>query len=235
MIEWYTMGADYMDSIAVTERLFDFLIDKQCSAGRDGGHLSRLQPPFKKMTMTEAFAEFADFDLSLHCTGALSSEEERARLREAAENLGLRVSADDSWEVLFNHIFVHQIEPRLPDECPHIIYNYPSGVPALAKPAAEPGRLERWELYAGGIELANCYSEETNPDTVREFFTAETAEKKRALVPVKPDENWRDMYSKNFPECSGTALGIDRLIMLLQGAESLEGVILFPFPDIIPE
>jgi lysyl-tRNA synthetase class 2 len=187
------------------------------------------------MTMTEAFAEFASFDLSPHCTGELSPEEERTRLRSAAENLGLSVSPEDSWEVLFNQIFVHQIEPRLPEDSPLIIYNYPSGVPALAKPAEEPGRLERWELYAGGIELANCYSEETNPEAVKIFFNSEADEKKEALVPVKPDENWYEMYLKNFPECSGTALGIDRLIMLLQGAESLEGVILFPYSDIIPE
>ena len=232
MLEWYKTGADYFDSIKITEEFFNSILNipvmtKQTAEG--------LEPPFKRMSMTEVFDEYAGFDLTKHCTGELSPDEERDELRSLAGRLGLSPSEQDSWEELFNLVFIHEIEPKLPAESPLVIYNYPSGIPALAKPAAEAGRLERWELYAGGIELANCYTEETDYDRVRSFFETEAAEKENALVPVKADFDWCSMYKNGYPSCSGTALGVDRLMMMLSGSKSLEGVILFPFSDILRE
>lgn len=227
MLEYYTMDATYLESITVTEDFFSHLL-KNSSFNNPG-----LAPPFQKLTMTEVFDRFASFDLSNHCTGELTPDEERSQLQSLAYKLGLTVSENYSWEELFNLIFVHQIEPNLPKNSPLVIYNYPAGIPALAKPAAEKGRLERWELYAGGIELANCYSEETDFNKVHTFFNNETAAKKNALVTVSSDMDWCEMYKKDFPRCSGTAIGVDRLIMILTGATTIEGVILFPFSDIV--
>ncbi|MDC7227207.1 MAG: elongation factor P--(R)-beta-lysine ligase [Spirochaetales bacterium] len=232
MLEYYAMDADYIDSISLTEDLIATMLE---GLPADRERAVALRPPFRRMTMDETFERFADFDLSAHCSGRLSGEEERKQLKELAEGFGLSTSDDDSWEELFNLVFVHKIEPQLPTDKPLVIYDYPANIPALARPAATRGRLERWELYAGGIELANCYSEETDYKTVKNFFTNEAAEKIDALVTVKPDLTWCEMYRKNFPRCSGTAMGLDRLIMLLSGAASIEGVILFPLSDIIRE
>ncbi len=235
MLEWYTMGADYMQSISTAEAMIDNLIASGRVANIQPEAAARVAPPFERISMTEAFSRWADFDLSGHCTGRLSAEEELRQLHELAARFGLSPSADSSWEELFNLVFVHQIEPSLPEEKAVVIYNYPAGIPALAKPAAEPGRLERWELYSGGTELANCYSEETGYERVRSFFDDESAAKKAALVAVKSDYDWCNMYRKGFPECSGTALGLDRLMMLLSGSRSLGGVILFPLSDTIAD
>ena len=230
MLEWYTMGAHYMDSIHTAEALVSHMLGLP---GISADKAAALEPPFTRMSMTEVFDSFTGIDISKHCTGELSDDEQRSGLRKYAARQGLGVSEGDSWEELFNLLFVHCIEPKLPTDRPLVIYNYPAGIPALAKPADEPGRLERWELYAGGIELANCYSEETCHKRVSKFFMDEAEEKKGALVPVKPDFDWCEMYRNGFPECSGTALGMDRLMMLLSGSKSLEGVILFPLSDII--
>jgi lysyl-tRNA synthetase class 2 len=227
MLEWYQMQADYLDSISITENFFRHLLKSS------GIKRPELEPPFMRMTMTEIFKEFASFNLSQHCTGELSAEEEKSQLKSRAVELGLSPSSNDSWEELFNLIFVHKVEPNLPRDVPLVIYNYPAGIPALAKPAKEKGRLERWELYAGGIELANCYSEETDFMRIEKFFRNEIRDKSNALVPGRADMEWCSMYDGSFPRCSGTALGIDRLIMLLTGIRSIEGVILFPFSDTI--
>jgi len=106
--------------------------------------------------------------------------------------------------------------------------------------------VERWELYARGIELANCFSEETRPEEVRRFFESEKAEKeKTALVHHRVDEDYWKLFAplsdgnllsdgsefpnRNlFPECSGVAMGLDRLIMLLCGRSTIDGILPFP-------
>ncbi len=238
MLEYYAMNFDYIDSIKLTEDLFSHIIQTPLPKrfySEAGFNPKSLEPPFERLSMDQAFEYYAGFDLKDHCTGKLSPEEECTELRTLASELGLHVSEDDSWEELFNLVFVHEVEPKLPLDRPVLIYDYPSGIPALAKPAAANGRLERWELYAGGVELANCYSEETDYITVSNFFEKEAENKKNAMVGVKPDKAWCEMYRKSFPKCSGTALGVDRLMMMLSGSKSIEGVILFPFSDILPK
>ena len=233
MLEWYQMNCNYTDSITTAENLLNSLIENVNIQNISNANLAALKPPFKRMSMTEVFEEYASFDLSKHCTGILGADEERSQLIDKAMNLGLSPAVEDSWEQLFNLIFVHEVEPKLPKDEAVVIYDYPSGIPALARPAREKGRLERWELYAGGIELANCYSEETDFHRVKNFFTEEIKQKSDALVQLRADMTWCSMYDGSFPDCSGTALGIDRLIMLLTGTASIEGVILFPFSDIL--
>ena len=223
MLEYYAIEANYMNSAAITEKLFARLLEK-----RDN---PKLEPPFKKMSMTEVFDKYTGFDLSGHCTGAIEPNEEIQELVRLAKTYNLQADASDSWEELFNLIFVHQIEPQLPKNKPLIIYDYPSAIPALAKQAKTPGRLERWELYAGGVEIANCYSEETNYNRVTSFFRQEKEQKKDALVKVEEDMDWCEMYKAQYPICSGTAMGVERLLMILSGKTSIEGVILFPLSD----
>lgn len=230
MLEWYTMDADYMDSIKTAEGFFNHMLEFPGITTAKKG-LSVLEPPFLRMSMTEVFDTYASFDLSKHCTGELAPDEECLELRELAAGFCLTTAETYSWEELFNLVFIHQIEPILPKNRPLVIYDYPAGIPALAKPAKTAGRLERWELYAGGVELANCYSEETDYVTISKFFENESVEKKNALIPVISDTAWCEMYKSGFPRCSGTALGIDRLMMILSGVDTIGGVILFPFSD----
>ena len=126
---------------------------------------------------------------------------------------------------LYDLIFIQEVEPNLKMEKPVALIDYPAFVPCLAKKSNDGKTVERWELYYNGIELANCFSEETDPQAVKEFFISEAAEKeKTALVKHNVDHNYWKIL-KDFPRCSGAAMGVDRLIMALCGRSSIDGVI----------
>jgi lysyl-tRNA synthetase class 2 len=220
MLEYYTMQADYMDSLKLTEELFAFLL---------GEGQKELSPPFNKITMEEAFSRWAGFDLYKAVESPYAMEEE-------ARKLGLCPPPGLSVPELYDLVFIHAVEPNLKLESPVAIIDYPAFVPCLAKRKsgglAGGKTVERWELYVRGIELANCYSEETDAEKVRVFFESEKAVKeKNALVPHKTDDDYWKIFSsieKPFPECSGAAMGLDRLIMVLTGRQTIDGVLPFP-------
>jgi lysyl-tRNA synthetase class 2 len=212
MLEYYTVGATSADNAELTERLFE------ACAGPATPSWAR--PPFRRMSMAQAFRELAGLDLvALQETEALAS---------ACREAGLLVPAGTAWEDAFNIAFLSLVEPRLPGDRPLVLGEYPRQVECLAQNL--PGGLwkDRWELYAGGVELANCYVEEADPETVRAYFKKEGRRKEGALVPHRVDDSYPEIFAE-FPPCSGVALGFDRFAMLLSGKASLEEVLLFPF------
>jgi lysyl-tRNA synthetase class 2 len=226
MLEYYTMSADYLDSLALTEELFRRLLEP--ASERPVPARRALQPPFLRITMEEAFSRWAGFSLYEAAeAGAMEAE---------ARRLGLDPPPGLGTAALYDLIFIHAVEPALPRDRPVALLDYPVFVPCLAR--KNPPAVERWELYAGGIELANCYSEETDPEEVRRYFRTETAEKeKNALVKHRVDprywENFlpredEDGFPAAFPACSGVALGLDRLVMALTGRSGIEEVLSFP-------
>ncbi len=228
MLEYYTIDADYRDSLAITEELFRAVLPLDAP--------SDLMPPFIQLSMEEAFQEYTGF--SLYTVAAHG----RPAMAEEARRLGLPVPDFLDLDDLYNLIFVHAVEPKLPKERPVALMNYPAFVPCLAKNFVDKGKetlaKERWELYVRGIELANCYTEETDPEEVRRYFAAEGEEKqKKALVPHHIDEQyWRVFQScrdtqgkvQPFPACSGVAMGMDRLVMAITGRSSIDSVLPFP-------
>jgi len=211
MLEYYTMDADYLDSLALTEELFSAL-NPQAAPAR-----------FLRITVAEAFARWAGFDLFYAAQSASGMETE-------ARRLGLDPMPCLDIPALYDLIFIHAVEPRLRDEGIVALLDYPAFVPCLAK--KQGSTVERWELYAAGIELANCYSEETDPAAVRRFFDSEAAAKESsALVPHRVDHNYwqifRERGGQGFPRCSGVAMGLDRLIMYLLGKSAIDAVLAF--------
>ncbi|MDR0316687.1 MAG: LysR family transcriptional regulator [Treponema sp.] len=216
MLEYYTMNADYMDSLALTEELVAFL---------DSGPAFR--PPFDRITVAEAFARYAGFDLfeAAKKSGAMEAE---------ARRLGLNPPPGLDIPGLYDLIFIHAVEPHLNREKPLALLDYPAFVPCLAKQCGNT--MERWELYFRGIELANCFTEESDPETVRRFFESESAAKEQsALVRHTVDHDfWKIFLPKktaggeqSFPRCSGVALGLDRLIMTLCRRSTIDSVLPF--------
>ncbi|MCF7953649.1 MAG: hypothetical protein K9K78_06195, partial [Spirochaetales bacterium] len=141
-----------------------------------------------------------------------------------------------TWEELFNLIFISLAEPRIPSDRPVIIKDYPNKIRCLAKDRPGTPWSERWELYLHGTELANCYSEETDPIKVGEYFeeaaaalAAQRSFSNKAVPDI--DLHYKDLYTDKHPPCSGTALGIDRLLMELTGIDDIGGVMLFPLTD----
>ena len=229
MLEYYTMQTDYLGSLEITEELFDFLLQA-------AGSPADLSPPFIRLTVAEAFAEWAGFDL-------YQAAESADAMEAQARRLGLNPPPGLSVHELYDIIFIHAVEPKLPLSRPVALMDYPAFVPCLAKQSPGGKTVERWELYARGIELANCFTEETRADEVRRFFENEKAAKeKTALVRHAVDEDYWKLFAGGdsspaenvfpagnlFPPCSGVAMGLDRLIMVLCGRKTLDGVLPFP-------
>lgn len=218
MLEWYTLEADYMDSMEITEAFLSSVSGRARSK-------DYFTPPFIKMSMEEAFKEYAEIDLLL-C-------QDRETLFAEAEKLACFPAADDSWEVLFNRIFLSRVEPALPKDKPVFLYDYPAAIPCLAKSKTGTPWAQRWEMYCGGIETANCFTEETDPETVKAFFLREGDIKKKAETPHPPDREFLKIFAEGYPPSSGVALGMDRLLMALTGESSVGGLIFFPLSDML--
>lgn len=217
MLEYYSVGLDEQDSIALTEELFAHL---------DGPDF--LKPPFNRLTVSEAMWQYAQVDLD--------KNQSQKALAQEARRLGLSVpDKPESWEDTFNRIFLTLVEPNLPQQRPLVLESYPAQIDCLAK--REGNYRRRWEMYAGGVEIANCYDEETDREKVSAYYRKQYAiliqeRADRGFVIPDADPDFADIFT-DFPQCSGVALGLDRLQMLLMGESSLEGVILFPFSGTI--
>ena len=220
MLEYYTMNADYADSLKITEELFTWLLVNESGAAWCGNQ-NNFSAPFVRLTIEEAFSQFAGFSL-------FDAAEDPAALEKEAARLGLNPMSGLTVQQLYDLIFIHSVEPSLPKDKPVVLMDYPAFVPCLAKKKPDNKTVERWELYIDGIELANCFSEETSADEVKNFFEKEKTEKdKHALIRHSVDENYWKMF-QGTPQCSGVAMGLDRLIMVLCGRSTIDSVLPFP-------
>ncbi len=220
MLEYYTMNADEQDSITLTEELFAGLCEAQTPA--------YLRPPFDRLTVEEAMKTYAGVDLSKH--------QKQSSLAKEAMRLGLHLPSEpESWEETFNRIFLTFVEPNLPKDRPLVLESYPRQIECLAK---QDGLYrKRWELYVQGVEVANCYDEERNESVIEAYYRDEYAklvEARSQSMSVIPDidPSLAKLFA-SMPQCSGVAIGMDRLQMLLMGKNKLEGVILFPLSGML--
>ena len=190
MLEWYRADADYVDVLADTKALITRLAEEVCGSTdiHYAGRPLALLPIWEMMSVEEAFGELAGWN--------------------PVEN----------WdEDRFDMDLVRKIESGLPRDRPVILKDYPLEAGALARrKPSDPRVCERWELYIAGIEMANAYSELTDPEEQRARFTA-CAEKRAEAgkVVYEMDELFLEAMEKGMPPCAGVALGVDRLLMLL--------------------
>ena len=244
MLEYYTMNAGYLDSLVLTEGLFNHITNTV-----PGRANSPLGLPFIRITMEEAFCTWAGFSLFDTANAGRGAMEREAR-RLGLEPASAAMDEKSAIAQLYDLIFVHTVEPSLPKDRPVALMDYPDFVHCLAKNKNNHGKhysaKERWELYFNGIELANCYSEETDPAEIRRFFEEEAKLKEQNAV-VKHRINydyWKNFVHQpknnpitdgglpkksGFPSCTGVALGVDRLIMAFTGNFSIENVLSFIF------
>jgi len=132
----------------------------------------------------------------------------------------------ETWDAdRFDLDLVDKVEPSLPKEHPVVLTEYPSAVAALAKKKdGDPRVARRWEMYWGGVELMNTFCELTDPVEQRRRFEEENeARRARGVPPYPLDEAFLEALGR-MPPSGGTALGLERLLMLLTGAEDLGGV-----------
>ncbi len=184
--------------------------------------------PAERLTVAEAFTRYCGIDLL--ATAPDPRAPEAARLAAEANRAGLQVGEAESWEDLFHRLLLERIEPHLGDGAPTILYEYPLSLAALSRPSPRDPRVaERFELYACGLELANAFGELTDAAEQRRRFEADQAQKERLYGLRYPiDEDFLAALEAGMPECAGIALGLDRLVMLLTGAERIEDVLWAP-------
>ena len=202
MLEWYRTPADYRDILAETKALIAAVAE--AALGHTWLDYCRthieLMPVWEVLTVAEAFRTFAGWN-PVEC-----------------------FDADR-----FDLDMVNKVEPNLPTTGPVVLMDYPAAVAALARRKPEDPRVaERWELYIGGIEIANAFSELTDPAEQRARFEACAAQRRALGKPVYPlDEDFLAALESGLPPAAGIALGVDRLVMLLAGAFSLDDVLPF--------
>ncbi len=222
MLEWYRPGLTMNGLMDEVEALLRAVCPQHVS---HAGVETDLLPPFERLTMAEAFAR--------HCGGLdiLATEGDAARLRDAAMRIGATPREDESWEDLFFRLLLEYVEPHLGRDRATFLTHWPTPQAALAKrDPADPRAALRFELFAGGLEIANAFEELTDPVEQRARFEHDVAERERlhgAGWPV--DEDFLRALEHGMPEASGIALGFDRLAMLATGAREIGDVLWLPW------
>ncbi len=225
ILEWYRVGASLSDLMEETEELFSHLARATLSTtlvtGPDGRALD-LAPGWERLTVAEAFRRHLD----LEYTG----EETGPELAEAARRAGVGVPEHVlGWDEVFTRIMVDRVEPHLGRGRPTILHRYPARQAALSRLSRDDPRFaDRFEVYAGGLELANAFAELTDPAEQRARLEADRQVRRGlGLVDLPLDERFLGALEQGIPETSGIAVGIDRLVMLLVGADRIDQVLTF--------
>jgi len=157
---------------------------------------------------------------------------DKTELREVAAKLDLSNIADteEDRDTLLQLLFTMGVEPHIGRDKPTFVYHFPATQASLAEISTEDHRVaERFEVYYKGIELANGFRELTDGREQRQRFEQDNRKRAARGLPQHPiDNNLLDALEHGMPECSGVALGVDRLIMIALGAGSLSEVLAFP-------
>ena len=218
MLEWYATGSSLFELMNETEALIRSV-------------WSRLGEPVlvrhdQKVDLTLPFSRISVSDAWIESVGFCPIEAGRfSDLARAATERGLRFSTDHHcYDTLFHQLFLNYVEPHLGMK-PTFVWGWPASQAALAKLHPQDSRISlRFELYAGGLELANAFDELTDPIEQRRRFEAEQAQRAEETKPVfSLDEELLTGLSE-IPQTAGIALGVDRLVMLLLNANSISEV-----------
>ena len=136
----------------------------------------------------------------------------------------------ESWEDTFNRIFLTYVEPSLPIDREVYLCDYPSQIECLAKNYPDRPYKKRWEMYIKGIEIANCYDEERDKDKILSYYKREqeileTERRETGDAISKADFSFANL---EMPQCSGGAIGLDRLLLVEYGGEEIAPILSFP-------
>ncbi|MBI4171240.1 MAG: lysine--tRNA ligase [Actinobacteria bacterium] len=213
MLEWYEAYADYRDTMARIESLIEG-VATDVSGGTTvtfRGHELDLKAPWERLGFVES--------LERHGLWTRDEGELRSRLTER----GVATDADKDWVQLVDHAFSHIVEPSLIQ--PTIVHDYPVELSPFARATdGDPLLTERFEYFAGGMELGNAFSEINDAEEQQRRFALQAEQ-----VGGEPgDPDYVEALSYGMPPTGGLGLGVDRLTMVLTGRETIRDAILFP-------
>ena len=223
MVEFYTAYAVSSDALAITVDLLRKVATGLQEAGiGDEDAIKQLVLPPKMLRMQDAVADAAGCDVD--------ELNDLATLQKLAQKHGSFVEKNlsDAPGVLLNALFETLVEPELHDfTC---IYDYPCEVSPLARAKDGDSRFaDRFELFIGGRELANGFSEINDPQEQEDRVTSQHARKLlEGIDQPEFDASYIEALSFGMPPAAGVGVGIDRLAMLLAGTSSIREVLLFP-------
>lgn len=208
MLEWYRPHYDMYRLINEVDDLLQQVLD--CESA-------------ELLSYQQAFLRHLDID-------PLSAE--KSELKEVAARLDLSNVAEheEDKDTLLQLLFTMGVEPHIGKEKPVVVYHFPATQASLAEISTEDHRVaERFEVYFKGMELANGFRELTDAKEQRQRFEQDNRRRAALGLPVHPiDEHLLAALTHGLPECSGVALGVDRLIMIALKAEKISDVIAFP-------
>ncbi len=228
MMEFYEAYADYHALMRMTEEMIGEVARRAIGSQQItfGEHQISLQAPFARLSLRAAAREAASRRLHREVT----DEDLRHRERAAAiaGELGLEVDPGHGAGTIATMIFEALCEDRLIQ--PTFVYDLPTEVSPLSKQRPDdPDTVERFELYIGGFEVANAFSELNDPGEQRRRFEAQLKNRARGdLEAHVMDEDYIRALEYGLPPTGGEGVGIDRLVMLLTNSSSIRDVILFP-------
>lgn len=224
LLEWYRVGARLPQLMEETEQLLGAVAERVVGRAVLPGVAGEVElaPGWDRLTVTEAFQRFG----GLQCDGTESGGELAARARAAGWDVPEGVT---DWDEVFTRVFVDAIEPHLGRRRPVFLHRWPARQAALSRLCPEDPRFaERFEVFAGGLELANAFEELTDCDEQRRRLVADQALRRARGLDVYPvDERFLGALAEGIPPVSGIALGVDRLVMLLCGARRIDDVLAF--------
>jgi lysyl-tRNA synthetase class 2 len=223
MIEWYEAYADYEDMMRRVEELMPLVAAATQEFAEARGEID-FTAPYRRVGFVDAIREATGIDIMAHDTGA-----ELAAAIEAAGIDG--VGGSDSsleWPALADDLFSKKVEPTLIQ--PTFVVDYPKALSPFAKDhRSKPGLVERFEVFAGGMEFGNAFTELNDPDEQRARFEAQVRLAEAGDQETQPyDEVFVQALEQGMPPTGGIGIGIDRLVLLMTGHRSIREIVLFP-------
>jgi lysyl-tRNA synthetase class 2 len=222
MLESYQAYADYHDVMAMLEEMVSQVSQQVLGTTevRFGEDTIDFKPPWPRLSLRDAVREYSDIDFVKYPT----AEGLRAKMR----TMDIEVDPQKNWAKLVDELLKTFVRPKLIQ--PTFVLDYPVSMSPLAK--SKPGEervVERFQAFAGGMEIANAYTELNDPIEQRERFTGQLQERQaedeeRWTI----DEDFLTALEYGMPPTGGLGVGIDRLVMLLTNQASIREVILFP-------
>ena len=205
MLEWYRPHFDMYRLINEVDDLLQQILE--C-------------PPAESMSYQFAFQQYVGLD-------PLSAD--LSELVEKAEKHQLMGAENESRDTLLQFLFSTVVEPQIGQEAPVVVYHFPASQAALAQISSEDLRVaERFEFYYKGLELANGFHELSDAREQLRRFQQDNLQREKMGLPVRAiDTRLLAALQAGIPNCSGVALGVDRLLMIAMGTESIKDVISF--------
>ena len=209
MLEWYRCGFDHHQ-----------LMDECAELVKDALHLAGRRATIREVSFRQLYQESFGFD-------PMTADEGELRTPLAVYGIdGAGLTRDDWLDLLMSHL----IQPNIPGNRILLVYDYPPSQCSLAR--IRPGDVplaERFEVFAGPLELANGFHELNDADEQRARFGRDLGQRQRRASIQPPVDERLLAALPRLPDCSGVALGVDRLLMAMQGTERISDVLAFPF------